>query len=244
MVGPGLTLPSPDPRATDRPLPRRGLPPLPHRRLEEATRALRGEPPRRPPGTVHPVQSRARGDDPSRASGEASGRCGQWLRRAAVRSAAAATRSPATVGSPSTAAGVGPSSSSGPVANHEAAVWVSTPAAAKAPSSAGTTWQGLPMPGSERWVLAQAEVTADRRGIGHQDRRWDAGGIQALAARAVRTGSDSCYSFSSPHVAGWSSLVARRAHNPKVGGSNPPPATIGRRFRPPLADAQAADQQD
>ncbi len=24
--------------------------------------------------------------------------------------------------------------------------------------------------------------------------------------------------------AGWSSLVARRAHNPKVGGSNPPPA--------------------
>ena len=27
------------------------------------------------------------------------------------------------------------------------------------------------------------------------------------------------------HDAGWSSLVARRAHNPKVGGSNPPPAT-------------------
>ncbi len=25
--------------------------------------------------------------------------------------------------------------------------------------------------------------------------------------------------------AGWSSSVARRAHNPKVGGSNPPPAT-------------------
>ncbi len=25
--------------------------------------------------------------------------------------------------------------------------------------------------------------------------------------------------------AGWSSPVARRAHNPKVGGSNPPPAT-------------------
>jgi hypothetical protein len=28
-----------------------------------------------------------------------------------------------------------------------------------------------------------------------------------------------------PNDAGWSSLVARRAHNPKVGGSNPPPAT-------------------
>src|SRR5580698_7792823 len=30
-----------------------------------------------------------------------------------------------------------------------------------------------------------------------------------------------CYDF----YAGWSSLVARWAHNPKVGGSNPPPAT-------------------
>ena len=29
-------------------------------------------------------------------------------------------------------------------------------------------------------------------------------------------------------AAGWSSLVARWAHNPKVGGSNPPPATNGR----------------
>ena len=27
--------------------------------------------------------------------------------------------------------------------------------------------------------------------------------------------------------AGWSSLVARRAHNPKVVGSNPAPATKG-----------------
>ncbi len=32
-------------------------------------------------------------------------------------------------------------------------------------------------------------------------------------------------------VAGWSSLVARRAHNPKVVGSNPAPATIWRPFR-------------
>ena len=29
-----------------------------------------------------------------------------------------------------------------------------------------------------------------------------------------------------PIDAGWSSLVARRAHNPKVVGSNPAPATI------------------
>ena len=27
------------------------------------------------------------------------------------------------------------------------------------------------------------------------------------------------------HIAGWSSLEARRAHNPKVAGSNPAPAT-------------------
>ena len=33
--------------------------------------------------------------------------------------------------------------------------------------------------------------------------------------------SDGCYYG----FAGWSSLVARWAHNPKVGGSNPPPAT-------------------
>ena len=29
----------------------------------------------------------------------------------------------------------------------------------------------------------------------------------------------------SRHTAGWSSQVARRAHNPKVVGSNPTPAT-------------------
>ena len=29
------------------------------------------------------------------------------------------------------------------------------------------------------------------------------------------------------YIAGWSSLVARRAHNPKVVGSNPAPAIIG-----------------
>ena len=34
-------------------------------------------------------------------------------------------------------------------------------------------------------------------------------------------GRSRCYD----QTAGWSSLVARWAHNPKVGGSNPPPAT-------------------
>ena len=33
--------------------------------------------------------------------------------------------------------------------------------------------------------------------------------------------------YNTPHIsdAGWSSLVARRAHNPKAVGSNPAPAT-------------------
>jgi hypothetical protein len=33
------------------------------------------------------------------------------------------------------------------------------------------------------------------------------------------------YNYSLSIVAGWSSPVARRAHNPKVAGSNPAPAT-------------------
>ena len=35
------------------------------------------------------------------------------------------------------------------------------------------------------------------------------------------------YHYNAPHIsgAGWSSLVARRAHNPKAVGSNPAPAT-------------------
>ena len=35
-----------------------------------------------------------------------------------------------------------------------------------------------------------------------------------------------------PDIAGWSSLVARRAHNPEVVGSNPAPAT--KNFTPEL----------
>jgi hypothetical protein len=45
------------------------------------------------------------------------------------------------------------------------------------------------------------------------------------------------------HAAGWSSLVARRAHNPKVAGSNPAPATIRFRFARRHAILQLADQR-
>ena len=38
--------------------------------------------------------------------------------------------------------------------------------------------------------------------------------------------NDAKNEYYAPHTdAGWSSLVARRAHNPKVVGSNPVPAT-------------------
>ena len=46
----------------------------------------------------------------------------------------------------------------------------------------------------------------------------------ASAINTLTTLSTYCYKFASL-VAGWSSLVARRAHNPKVTGSNPVPAT-------------------
>ncbi len=36
----------------------------------------------------------------------------------------------------------------------------------------------------------------------------------------------SCVIMACRRIAGWSSLVARWAHNPKVVGSNPTPATI------------------
>ena len=46
----------------------------------------------------------------------------------------------------------------------------------------------------------------------------------ASAINTLTTLSTYCYKFASL-VAGWSSLVARRAHNPKAAGSNPAPAT-------------------
>ena len=56
---------------------------------------------------------------------------------------------------------------------------------------------------------------------------------RAIPARKKAPRSNQRYSsrFDAPRsgcydrTAGWSSLVARWAHNPKVGGSNPPPAT-------------------
>src|SRR6476469_9103752 len=76
---------------------------------------------------------------------------------------------------------------------------------------------------------------------------WIVGGIDRMLVfcAADRTGSgglshefDACSGGCYHHNAGWSSLVARWAHNPKVGGSNPPPATksFHNGLRYPVAD--------
>ena len=43
-------------------------------------------------------------------------------------------------------------------------------------------------------------------------------------------------------IAGWSSLVARRAHNPKVAGSNPVPATRSRGVAVNMPACHAGDR--
>ena len=53
-------------------------------------------------------------------------------------------------------------------------------------------------------------------------------GLENRQAARVARGFESLYLlhfFKNHIVAGWSSTVARRAHNPKVAGSNPVPAT-------------------
>ena len=60
---------------------------------------------------------------------------------------------------------------------------------------------------------------------GHRATLRRVSGVRRRPGSAGRGLRDSCYSLTSQRDAGWSSLVARRAHNPKVGGSNPPPAT-------------------
>src|SRR5690606_33083999 len=49
------------------------------------------------------------------------------------------------------------------------------------------------------------------------------------------------YTICPDHDAGWSSLVARRAHNPEVAGSNPAPATSATRREPGSAGPRGDD---
>ena len=84
------------------------------------------------------------------------------------------------------------------------------------PSRTGPRPAAVPAPG------------ATRGGIRHHRHAPARPQILTPAVVAVRSWSSGgrllcCHS---PNGAGWSSLVARRAHNPKVAGSNPAPATI------------------
>ena len=51
-----------------------------------------------------------------------------------------------------------------------------------------------------------------------------AGAVALSIVRAFTAVDSGVATLSSWSAAGWSSLVARRAHNPKVAGSNPAPA--------------------
>ena len=75
--------------------------------------------------------------------------------------------------------------------------------------------------------------TAAREGAwGRKCGKCGDGNVETRSQReeGVAWGGSSRYSYflhaRGAPIAGWSSLVARRAHNPKVVGSNPAPATI------------------
>ena len=59
--------------------------------------------------------------------------------------------------------------------------------------------------------------------------------IKRLIFPRVATKFDAAASLGYSRYAGWSSLVARRAHNPKVVSSNLTPATMGAYEENPLS---------
>ena len=56
---------------------------------------------------------------------------------------------------------------------------------------------------------------------------WLKGPVLKTGRSATARGFESLFLRHFDYIAGWSSLVARRAHNPKVVGSNPASATNG-----------------
>ena len=77
--------------------------------------------------------------------------------------------------------------------------------------------------------IVQGSASMDRYALDCHEHRLDACILRRRSpVRAASSPSDkfdACSGGCYHHNAGWSSLVARWAHNPKVGGSNPPPAT-------------------
>ena len=60
---------------------------------------------------------------------------------------------------------------------------------------------------------------------GWRDWSWKPGGRKRRGGSNPSFSANLCLYFVFGNIAGWSSLVARWAHNPKVVGSNPAPAT-------------------
>jgi len=89
--------------------------------MVKAPGAVGGKPPRGAPGAVDSVEGGAGRKDPGREPTQVRRGIGQWLSRAAVRSAAARSRL-AAAGSPSRETGGWPSSSSWAVASQVATV--------------------------------------------------------------------------------------------------------------------------
>ena len=65
-------------------------------------------------------------------------------------------------------------------------------------------------------------------GLGEVPKMAEGTGLENQQVGQLARGFESLFlrHFKIIYIAGWSSLVARRAHNPKVVGSNPSPATI------------------
>ena len=75
---------------------------------------------------------------------------------------------------------------------------------------------------SSRVELVPMSTTATR--VMGGDARWIRGGGRAGAVHGGSRPGRRFFARTRDSDAGWSSLVARRAHNPKVAGSNPAPA--------------------
>ena len=85
-------------------------------------------------------------------------------------------------------------------------------------------------------VLILEEYPSPAEGIGLENRQGLNGsrGFESLFLRHLYN----------TIIAGWSSSVARRAHNPKVGGSNPPPAILFCRSRSVAVNTPACHAGD
>ena len=82
-------------------------------------------------------------------------------------------------------------------------------------------------------TLGITQLDPDENAVGESKRAQEilaAGGFADTAGESVLVTSDAHAErwYNPASDAGWSSQVARRAHNPEVAGSNPAPATSGR----------------